>query len=428
MSLYEDMISKIAGDTLNWKGRVPGFGATPATAAPAAPAPAALVVAPNMQVGPYLGRTGRMAEQVPTLLKGARGLWGLLGKTAPVIGPAVAGIGEVTGIAESIADPERSGVQTATRAAEGVSRLAGMGAGTGLGFAGGGPWGALAGGALGYVLPEAAFAVRDAFRGGARPDVKPTTTSDARPGDVTADGVTYTPQAVQAMQAALKGPSDWGSFPRETPTSTADTTPLVSSRDPSSFGGLGPMPANATPEQAAQWLNMTNTINRQRAADYQGAQPPGVARFAGAMFGARQAAGAARQRAVQRKLDIAARTLQIDEKTKGATTQKTRLESAAWAERLRLASMESDPAKRASLIGGHALPTPPAAQVPLGIQPLTVDPKRPVANVFNPATGKIQSTPIRSAPPTEDEISNTMKIHKMTREQVIARLKAEGRM
>ena len=152
MAAYEDMIQS----WLSERAQARAMGAAPAPA-PASAAPAAPAVAPTTV-------SARMGAQLPALGRFARGVGSLFGKTVPFAAPAIAGVSEVTGIAESAADPEQSKVQTAQRTAESISRLAGMGAGAGLGLVGGGPWGAVAGGALGYAIPQGAFALRDMVR------------------------------------------------------------------------------------------------------------------------------------------------------------------------------------------------------------------------------------------------------------------------
>lgn len=84
---------------------------------------------------------------------------------------------------------------------------------------------------------------------------------------------------------------------------------------------------------------------------------------------------------------------------------------------LEVAKRGGDPREVMATLKGHQSP---GAQVPLGIQPMTVDPKNPVANVFNPATGMVQQTQIKPAHQTATRADFAADIKRLgSRERVL---------
>lgn len=123
MGLYEDMMQKIAEDTMNWRGRVPGFGA--------APAPAASVVAPGMEVGPVSPQAGayqsgrnaanwlRSSKWLPSMLRRVPGVGvaaeGALGSdTTPMANALRMGVGAGALVNPAIGGPLALGMGTAS--------------------------------------------------------------------------------------------------------------------------------------------------------------------------------------------------------------------------------------------------------------------------------------------------------------------------
>ena len=383
-------------------------------------APATTTTAPAATT-PTTAR-GRMAAQVPTLAKGvraagrgARGFGALFGRALPFVGPAVAGIGEVTSIAESAADPEQSGIQTTQRAVEGISRLAGMGAGAGLGFAGGGPWGALAGGAAGFALPEAAFTIRDLFSGGTKPVA--VTPPVVAPSTALAPDEAFIPGAVSGAQGVFIPPTatpirGYGANnqPYQPVTRTVNpdgTISITGEGSPRFSGGAGLSGFGAAPGVGFQPAPLPRLGAGGEPARVSASVGNIAGNYMGALIGLKQAAGAERRSSAQTKM-------LMDYMLRRPAAEKAELESEMLTRRLGLNPLDPSSARAASLIGGPALPAPPTAQTPLGIQPLTMDPKNPVANVFDPATRTITSTPIRPAQQT------------MTRADVAAQARAKG--
>lgn len=115
--------------------------------------------------------------------------------------------------------------------------------------------------------------------------------------------------------------------------------------------------------------------------------------YVGAVMNQRQAAATEAMKMANAKI-----LAELALRTPGAA--KDAAEAAAWNERLRLAGGEHDPTKRSVLLGARPGPQPHALQFPLGLQPVTQDPKNPFAVVGDPNTGMVRSTPIVAASQT----------------------------
>ena len=344
MAAYEDMIQS----WLSERAQARAMGAAPAPA-PASAAPAAPAVAPTTV-------SARMGAQLPALGRFARGVGSLFGKTVPFAAPAIAGVSEVTGIAESAADPEQSKVQTAQRTAESISRLAGMGAGAGLGLVGGGPWGAVAGGALGYAIPQGAFALRDMVRNWNTPaSTTPTAAASTTPTAAAALAPAPVASFASGAQGGFTPPTatpirGYGAnnqpYQPVTRTVGPDGTIRITGTGSPSTGGTGGY-AGGYGAMGGWQPSPLPAINTAGEPSRDSASVGNIAgNFMGALVGMRQAAGTAKTQAAQTKL-------MMDYISKLPAAEKAGLESTML--RLRLSLDPDDPrsARRAALWGGH---------------------------------------------------------------------------
>lgn len=147
--------------------------AAAARAASAAPAAPGMLARAFPTIGPAVGKAVGFGAK-------------MLGPVAAAAAPAVEGYG----VYQKTQDPNASGIDVATQAAEGTSRAAGSIAGAKFSAMVPGPGivkglAGIAGGIGGYFAPNAIFALRDMMRGtgGATPAVAPTVASAAAPVD-----------------------------------------------------------------------------------------------------------------------------------------------------------------------------------------------------------------------------------------------------
>lgn len=208
MATYEEEIRQRLSDAAFRRAR--GAGAVPPTSA----------VPP---VEPKPGALGRMAGTMPTFGRAvtriARPLAAAARFAAPVASGAAALGAEGLGVLEAATDPGKTKLDVAARGAEGVSRLASAAAGAGIGFAGGGPFGAAVGGTAGYFAPNAIYAARDWWRGDK--GVAPVTTVPVAPAAAPTDAFIPPSGAVDAVtmgQNNLRLPSAPSAAPAATPS------------------------------------------------------------------------------------------------------------------------------------------------------------------------------------------------------------------
>lgn len=126
--------------------------------------------------------------------------------------------------------------------------------------------------------------------------------------------------------------------------------------------------------------------------------------------------------------DVTAKNKNIDTwlKLNGPEAQKTGTENTMLRARLGAAATAPDVPTAMSYIGAHAVPAPHALQTPLGIQPMTQDAKNPVANVFNPNTGKVVSTPVGAAPRTASVADFMASAKKNGQTKTVAQIRADA--
>ncbi len=394
MGMYEDLIQKIASDTMNWRGRVPGFGAAPAVEAAA---PAAPVVASNMQVGPVSPQ--------------ARGYqWGLrqAGHLKSVAGTYGAPLA-LTTMGLGMADKAIEGVDTATpdnRVERGLNILSGADV---TGF----------GGWLGRKLTGRADTVDNPMLGPAGREFVDSGRT-AAPVSVVSPAVTpddaFSPGGYQGGQGGY----------------TVPAAPVA----PVGFG------ANNRPYQpVTRTVGPDGTINitGSGAPVGYGAQPEarrsGLPGFVGALLNMKQTVGDNAVRAAlakQRGEDIKIGSLVG---LQGAQSAEAKAKSAKEAMSAQISAAMLDPgltdAQRAryqaaaSSIFGRTGPAPHYS-VPLSFQG---NPVKDVVPMVNQGTGVITGTRMTQAA-TEDILKQTLATNPElgnSRAKGIAALKATGR-
>lgn len=364
---YEDEVRKRLSDMVQRRA----MGAVPPVAPPVAP------VAP---VAPPTTAAQRMAATVPALRGAAGRSLGAISKAARVAGPVAAGavaLGtEGLGTLEVATDPTKTKLDVATRGAEGVARLASAGAGAGIGFAGGGPLGALAGGAAGYLAPDIVFAIRDYLQGRTPSgNVAPTAAPVAAPVAAEAPFVPP-PGAVNAEtlgQANLQTAAAPG-FGARRPFTSAD---IDNGRVPAP--GTGVIRNNAT--------GRLIQIDSPPPPAAVSAEPPlepgyqGIRGYVGALMNQRRAA--------QTEAQKMATALKMPELYK-TTAEAAKLEAIQ-----KLAAAEPDPVKKAAILSGYA-PAESSVTVPQGYMgDFTKD--IPVITTKGPGAGTVRLTqPLRA--------------------------------
>ena len=363
-------------------------GATPANAAPAA-----------VEAAP--GPIGRIAQQVPTLLRGAKTAGtvvkaggGLLSRFLPWTAGAAATGGEVLGTMDKAADPASTGLDVATRAAEGVGRLGSMAAGAGLGAVAAGPVGGAIGGTLGYFAPNAIYAVRDWLRGD-----------------------TPKPPAAAAPAPVVVHGSGGGAAPAvAVPAAAAPAAPVVPPFTSADIdGNRVPLPG-----MGAFRNNRTGVVTNLDTRD-----PAGFGAAPGAPAGYADLMGRAFAGKMQMQMEGNRQKAEQALALKSPEAFKNMAEAQAVQMRVteaqRAKARGASEAEIASILAGRNVGVVSDA---FTSQP-TLDPNK--IDVTNKHTGEVKRiTPMPQI--TEADIQHTMQINKMSRDQVVARLKLEGKM
>lgn len=371
-----------------------GPGAVPRTATPAG------------------GMWSRMGAQMPTFAKGA----GAVAKYLPDVGAGLAALGEGAGVWNAATDPTKTKLDVGTRAAEGVSRLSAMGAGAGLGLAGAGPWGAALGGTAGYFAPNLVYSLRDWMRGGSDAGAAPAASpAPARVpmGPSEGEGL-YADQTATPRPLAPAGP---GAVPpgmvRQTNGAIVTPDALMSGTG-MPVSGMGAIKVGSNP--AISVGAATAAPGPDAVAGFNAA-PGSLASFYGAGMNQKHEAAQGANQLAYSKLynELLMKSSGMAKDSAEAANINARTKAAE--EHLKKAP--GDYATAGAIAAGRSVPGDSYVFRP------TMDAGK--IDVGDTRTGAVQ----RVAPKpqiNEVDIAKTMQANKMTREQVVARLKAEGKM
>ena len=382
------------------------------------------------RMGEELPTASKFVRAVPAALRtagrfGAR-LAGTTGRAvAPFAGPAAGALmvgAETLGVADKANDPNATGYDVATRAAEGVGRLGAMGAGAGLGAAAGSAFGpvgtavgGVVGGTAGYLLPNAIYAARDWWRGRDAAPAKAVPTA----APVTAPTQLAVPNTGAATIRGVE--SSYGAVPA--PANAAFTTPTAAD-----ISGTG-IPVSGTGGFVNTRTGAVTAIDSRGAPGY-GAESGvattsradgSVGSYVGALMNQRQAATTqARQLAQQKyQLEYGNRAAQGAHYAAQASNENLRTTAAL----AHLAKNPGDYAGAAGIASGRMQPQEQNVFLP------TMDQGK--VDVGNRRTGGVERVTVQPRP-TESDIAADMKRinpatkKPFTREEVLGAYRVRG--
>lgn len=316
-------------------------------------------LSPEVRGGGMLGRMGAKLPNAGRVLRGVGALGTGAAKALPVAGAALAVGGEAMGVMEKVNDPNATGLDVATRAAEGVGRLSSMGAGAGLGATAGsvfGPVGTAAGGVIGgtvgYFAPDAIYAARDWWAGrGAAPKAAPGVTAPVAPAAPAAPFAPAPNTGASMLRAAENDMTGAGTTPANALWTTATAENIRGSGVPAE--GTGGFINNRT--GAVTTLDSRGTPGFGAVQDTTSPVADGsVGSYVGAVMNQRRAASVEASTLAQQKLAV-------EGMGKGATAAKAYADAdqavfQTAAARAHLAKNPGDYAGAAAAASGRAIP------------------------------------------------------------------------